>query len=129
MKVFIVKIFISYATSDQAIFRILEVVHYLEIQKVGHVFYWERDTELGQSFDEYMERGIQNCDIIIVFCSKTSKVSGPVQTEMQLAIKYMKKVVPIFKELIDIFLSLSGIEVCNSTKQNLMYFVMTYISN
>ena len=60
------KIFISYATEDTNEFRINDIVEFLERQKdIDHVYYWERDTKLGQSFMEYMKQKIKECNIII----------------------------------------------------------------
>ena len=52
----IMNISLSYATEDRQAFEISRIVESLEKKDViQKVFYWERDTELGMSFDEYMK--------------------------------------------------------------------------
>ena len=49
------KIFLSYASNDQNEYKVEEIVDFLEFQDdIECVYYWERDTKGGQTFDEYM---------------------------------------------------------------------------
>ncbi|MBD3353897.1 MAG: TIR domain-containing protein [Candidatus Lokiarchaeota archaeon] len=94
------KIFISYATEDLDPFQIPEIVNLLEIQKdeIEKVYYWQRDTELGQSFDEYMTQNIKRSDVMLLFCSNISQKSSAVFQEIGMAKMANIRIVPIFQK-------------------------------
>lgn len=101
------KVFISYATEDLQQFRIPEMVDYLEFQDyIERVFYWDRDCDSNKTIIAFMEETIQICDKVVFICSEDSKRSVPVRNEIEMAIYLNKSLVPIFKNIDDVTLSL-----------------------
>lgn len=92
------KIFLSYDTEDTDYFLISSIADFLESQdsEIEHVYYWERDTGLGQIFKKYMINSIKASDIILFFCSGHSKESDSVQKEINYAEAFEKQGIPIF---------------------------------
>ena len=101
------KIFISYASKDLQRFAIPKVSQLLEQQdEIEQVFYWDRDSNFQQSIVKYMEDSIQVSDVIIVVCSEFANDSGPVQQEIDMAVYLNKRIIPIFKDMSEVRLSL-----------------------
>ncbi|MHA1669899.1 MAG: TIR domain-containing protein [Promethearchaeota archaeon] len=103
------KIFLSYASDDQNEYKIEEIVDFLEYQDdIEHVYYWERDTKGGQTFDDYMTSNIATCELIIVLFTKNTKNSIPVIQEIGMAKAFHKKIMPIFVEIENIFANIKS---------------------
>lgn len=101
------KVFISYATEDLLRFRIPEMVDFLESQDdIERVFYWDRDCDSNKTIIAFMEETIQICDKAVFICSEDSKRSVPVRKEIEMAVYLDKSLVPIFKNIDDVTLSL-----------------------
>jgi len=109
------KVFISYATEDLLRFRILEMVDFLESQDdIERVFYWDRDCDSSKTIIAFMEETIEICDKVVFICSEDSKRSVPVRKEIEMAIYLNKSLVPVFKNIGDVTLSLKphrGLEI------------------
>ena len=100
-------IFFSYSKEDFNNFKIAEVVSKLEeLPKIDHIYYWDRDSDSSQTIIEYMERAIHISDIFIVFCTKTSMNSKPVNQEIDMAVYLGKRIIPVFEKFKDVRLSL-----------------------
>ena len=98
------KIFFSYASVDQVEYRVEKIVNFLEFQDdIERVFYWERDTKGGETFDNYMRNNIKASDLIILLFTPNTINSVPVIEEIGIAKAFEKKIMPIFEETKDIF--------------------------
>ncbi|HME50915.1 MAG TPA: TIR domain-containing protein [Candidatus Lokiarchaeia archaeon] len=94
------KLFFSYDSRDIDTFHIPVIVDWLEQQPgIDKVYYWHRDTDLGQTFDDYMVTNITMADAILLFCSEHSKISPAVNQEIGMARQARKRVVPVFLDL------------------------------
>ncbi|MCP4762188.1 MAG: TIR domain-containing protein [archaeon] len=93
-------VFFSYSSLDQNSHRIQEIVDFLEYQDdIERVFYWERDTQGGETFDNYMRNSIKTSDIVIVFFTSNSNESIPVFLEIGIAKAFEKRIMPVFDEI------------------------------
>lgn len=94
------RLFISYDTEDYGEFRIREIAQLLESQdsQIEKVYYWQRDSKLGESFTDYMKTRIKKSDAVLFFCSENSRNSKPVQKEIDYAEILEKQPVPIFDD-------------------------------
>lgn len=103
-------LFISYDTDDAAHFKIEELVERLESQQdhIAKVYYWQRDTQLGENFREYMKDRIKRSDTVLFFCSENAVKSRPVQKEISYTEILGKEPVPIFDKEEHIPTDLSG---------------------
>ncbi|KKL70592.1 hypothetical protein LCGC14_2103360 [marine sediment metagenome] len=94
------KIFFSYASVDTAEYRIEDIVDFLEFQDdIERVFYWDRDTKGGESFDDYMRNNIKNSDLIIVLFTSNTATSIPVFIEIGMSKAFQKQVMPVFDQV------------------------------
>ncbi len=94
------EIFFSYASIDQTDYKIEKIVDFLEFQDdIERVFYWERDTKGGESFDDYMRKNIKASDLIIVFFTPNTKNSIPVLEEIGMSKAFEKHIMPVFDQL------------------------------
>ena len=98
------EIFISYDTNDTDNYQINKFVDLLEKESkfVSKVYFWERDTELGQKFNDYMKENIKKSDLIIFFCSHSALESEAVKKEIHFAEAFDKNGIPIFEKEQDI---------------------------
>ncbi|MBY8988797.1 MAG: TIR domain-containing protein [Candidatus Lokiarchaeota archaeon] len=88
--------FVSYATADSDFFEISKISEKLKkYPRIGDILYWEE--ALKDDIYDFMNNNIENCDIFLIFCSKTSKNSEPVQMEWKTALKIKKPIIPIFQ--------------------------------
>lgn len=103
-------IFLSYDNDDTDYFLISSIAEFLEAQdsEIEKVYYWERDTELGQTFKEYMKDSIKNSDLVLFFCSVHSKESKNVEKEVCYAEAFDKRGIPIFDDEKNILDDLKG---------------------
>ena len=98
------KIFFSYASVDQVDYKVEKIVNFLEFQEdIECVFYWERDTKGGETFDDYMRNNIKASDLIIVLFTSNTINSVPVIEEIGIAKAFQKHIMPIFEQTSDIF--------------------------
>ncbi|MFX1257833.1 MAG: TIR domain-containing protein [Promethearchaeota archaeon] len=94
-------IFISYATEDAELYKILELAKKLETyNKIGKVFCWQEDVY--DDIIKYMNENIGKCDVMILFCSPNALVSESVYDEWRAAYKLKKPIIPVFIKLEDI---------------------------
>ncbi len=94
------KIFLSYSSTDTAEYKIEEIVEFLEFQDdIERVFYWERDTKGGESFDDYMQNNIEKSDLIIVLFTPNTKNSIPVFEEIGMSKAFRKQIMPVFDQV------------------------------
>ncbi|KKN32763.1 hypothetical protein LCGC14_0810710 [marine sediment metagenome] len=94
------KIFFSYASVDTAEYRIEDIVDFLEFQDdIDQVFYWERDTKGGESFDDYMRNNIKKSELIIVLFTANTTTSIPVFIEIGMSKAFQKKIMPVFDQI------------------------------
>ncbi|MBN1213842.1 MAG: TIR domain-containing protein [Candidatus Lokiarchaeota archaeon] len=85
------KIFISYAKNDSSYFKIKEIAENLENNNPDvKVMYFERDKIGGEDILNYMERGVQWCNVFVWFHSENSMNSKAVIDEYKMA-KYLGK--------------------------------------
>lgn len=126
------KIFVSYATDDLSPFRVPDLVDFLEYQDdIERVYYWDRDCGSNKDIIEYMEDTIQICDKIIFICSENSKNSGSVKREIKMAVYLDKSMVPIFRNIDDVTLSVKperGIKFGDNNFDDFLeklYFILT----
>jgi len=98
------KLFFSYASVDQVDYKVEKIVNFLEFQdEIERVFYWERDTKGGETFDNYMRNNIKASDLVIVLFTPNTINSVPVIEEIGIAKAFQKQIMPIFNETRDIF--------------------------
>ncbi len=94
-------VFFSYATVNSKMYRIPELAKRLEIyEDINEVFYWE--DKMTDDIFEYMEKYIKDCDVILLFCSQDALASEAVKKEWMSSLKIEKKIIPIFKDPMDI---------------------------
>ena len=78
--------FVSYATKDSSEFQIKSIAERLtEYSKIDDVLYWEEDMD--DDIIKYMNDNLKKCNIFILFCSKNSMKSEPVEMEWTAALK------------------------------------------
>lgn len=100
-------VFISYATEDLKNYNVSEIAEILEEKReISKVFYWDRDCDSSQSIIQYMEKSITKSDVVIVVSSHHSTNSVPVNQEIDMAVYLGKIIIPIFKNIDDVRLSL-----------------------
>ncbi len=103
------KIFLSYTSKDQNEFKIEEIVDFLEYQdEIEQVYYWERDTRGGQTFDDYMATNIKESDLVIVLFTQNTIDSIPVIQEIGMAKAFHKKIMPVFVKVENIFANIKS---------------------
>ncbi|MBD3351852.1 MAG: TIR domain-containing protein [Candidatus Lokiarchaeota archaeon] len=126
------QIFISYARADLESFKIADVATALEQHnEIEKVYYWDRDNKAYQTIRQYMEEKVEISDVILTFCSKNSNDSGPVQEELEMALYLGKTIVPIFKDVDDLSLSLKikrGVEYHSNDFDGFMQDLMLILS-
>jgi len=90
-----IKVFISHAVVDFELYRIRDLVDYLEKQKeISEVYFCEAD--LAGNIDEWMLEAVQKCQLILfIGTNKSVFDSVDCANELQLADKFSIPVVPI----------------------------------
>ena len=63
------------------------------------VFYWERDTKGGETFDDYMRNNIKKSDLIIVLFTSNTATSIPVFIEIGMSKAFQKDIMPVFDQV------------------------------
>lgn len=90
-----IKVFISYCIKDSTTFSIPEIARNLQnLTEIEDVKFWE-DHAL-ENIQEYMRTYVNNCNILVLFCSTNSLESKPVIKEWKNALEKKKRIVPIF---------------------------------
>ncbi|TET00625.1 MAG: toll/interleukin-1 receptor domain-containing protein [Promethearchaeota archaeon] len=96
-------IFFSYASDDQIDYKVEQIVDFLEYQEdIERVYYWARDTEGGQKFDDYMRSSINASDLVIVLFTENTRDSIPCIQEIGMAKAFQKKILPVFEDIEDV---------------------------
>jgi GTPase SAR1 family protein len=89
-------VFVSYATIDSGFFEVSKISEKLKkYPKIGDILYWEE--ALKDDIYDFMNNNLERCDVFLIFCSKHSKNSEPVQMEWKAALKLKKPIIPIFQ--------------------------------
>jgi hypothetical protein len=88
------RIFVSHAVDDFKRYRVDDLAKFLESQKeVGRVFYCE--TDLIGNIDQWMNKTVPRCQLLIFFSTENSLDSNDCITELNLARKNNLLIVPI----------------------------------
>jgi hypothetical protein len=88
------RVFITHAVDDFKRYRIDDLAKFLESQKeVGRVFYCE--TDLIGNIDQWMNKTVPRCKLLIFFSTESSLDSNDCITELNLARKNNLLIVPI----------------------------------
>ena len=89
-------VFVSYATVDSGFFEVSNISEKLKkYPRIGDILYWEE--ALKDDIYDFMNNNLEKCDVFLIFCSKNSKNSEPVQMEWKAALKLKKPIIPIFQ--------------------------------
>ena len=89
-------VFVSYATIDSGFFEVSNISEKLKkYPRIGDILYWEE--ALKDDIYDFMNNNLEKCDVFLIFCSKHSKNSEPVQMEWKAALKLKKPIIPIFQ--------------------------------
>lgn len=112
-------IFVSYATKDVDFFRIRSIAEKLtDFEGIDDVLYWQED--MHDNIFKYMNDNLGKCDVVLLFCSRNSLDSVPVEKEWTAADSLGKPIIPIFRKAEDIpplLTSRLGIEFNSSNLQ------------
>jgi hypothetical protein len=88
-------IFVSYATKDADLFKIKDIAEILtKYEEIRDVLYWQED--LKDNIFKYMSDNLSKCDVMILFCSKNTLDSEPVEKEWTAADAMGKPIIPVF---------------------------------
>ena len=115
-----IKLFLSYSTEDLHSFKINDLYDNLSKNpNIEHIYFWENDCTASTSLLTYMEKGIKDCDAFIVINSYNSNKSNPVQKEIEMAVYLNKKIIPIYKNINDVRLSLRTLRCLDFDESNI----------
>ncbi|UCC19139.1 MAG: toll/interleukin-1 receptor domain-containing protein [Promethearchaeota archaeon] len=90
-----VKIFMSYATVDEEIYKISKMAEELEkLDYIEDVMYWQEDMK--DNIIKYMNENLGECDTFILFCSPNAIKSKPVEKEWTAADASGIPIIPVF---------------------------------
>ncbi|MFX0066046.1 MAG: TIR domain-containing protein [Candidatus Hermodarchaeota archaeon] len=93
------RIFFSYSMKDSQRFKIKEIAEYLENKPSNiQIIYFEKSKTTGEDILDYMERGVEWCNLFIWFHSEDSKESSAVQKEYKMAEYLGKKIITITED-------------------------------
>ncbi|MFX0012001.1 MAG: hypothetical protein ACFE9R_16925, partial [Candidatus Hermodarchaeota archaeon] len=88
------RVFITHAVDDFKRYRIDNLAKFLEAQKeIGRVFYCE--TDLIGNIDEWMNKMVPRCQLLIFFSTENSIDSRDCTTELTLARQHNLLIIPI----------------------------------
>ncbi|NVM46039.1 MAG: toll/interleukin-1 receptor domain-containing protein [Candidatus Lokiarchaeota archaeon] len=91
-------IFMSYATKDVDTFKVHDIAKKLiEYPELENVLYWEEHME--DNIFEYMDKSLEKCDTMILFCSENAKNSVPVKKEWTAAEAIGMPIIPVFYDV------------------------------
>ncbi len=90
-----INIYMSYSTIDAPLFKIRELSENLnEKEEIRESLYWEEDVK--EDIIDYMDKNLEKCDIMLLFCTKNSKNSQPVKNEWSSFLYSGKPIIPIY---------------------------------
>ena len=92
----VIKVFFSYSLKDEIKFSIPRIERELSKSSKIEVLYFKRDA--NENIVTFMNEGIKQSDILLLFCSENSYESDAVKDEWTAAYKKKKKIVPIFTD-------------------------------
>ncbi|MFX1534284.1 MAG: TIR domain-containing protein, partial [Promethearchaeota archaeon] len=93
------RIFFSYSMKDSQRFKIKEIAEYLENKPSNiQIMYFEKSKTTGEDILDYMQRGVEWCNLFIWFHSEDSKESSAVQKEYKMAEYLGKKIITITED-------------------------------
>src|SRR5215510_8020899 len=104
------QVFISYASLDRDRAKRLATV----MQAKGYRVWWDREIAAGQTFDEVIERALDDSKCVVVLWSSTSVKSDWVKTEAAEAAR-RKVLVPALIDPVTIPLEFRRIQAANLT--------------
>jgi len=88
------RVFITHSVDDFNRYRIQDIAIYLESQKgISRVFYCE--TDLSGNIDEWMQKIVPRCQILIFVSTEYSIISQDCLTELNLARSSQLQIVPV----------------------------------
>lgn len=91
-------IYMSYSTIDAQLFKIRKLSEKLnEYDDIYEALYWEQDVK--ENIAEYMNKNLEKCDIMLLFCTINSNNSKAVNKEWNAFLLSGKPIVPIFIDL------------------------------
>jgi len=90
-----IKIFMSYATVDDDLYKISKISEELEkYDYIEDVMYWQEDMK--DNIIKYMSENLELCDTFILFCSPNALNSVPVEKEWTAAEAIGVPIIPVF---------------------------------
>jgi hypothetical protein len=90
-----IKIFVSYATVDDEIYKISKIAEELEkYEYIEDVMFWQEDMK--DNIIKYMSENLDKCDTFILFCSPNALNSKPVEKEWTAADAIGVPIIPVF---------------------------------
>jgi predicted regulator of Ras-like GTPase activity (Roadblock/LC7/MglB family) len=93
------KFFFSYAKEDSERFKIKELSEYLEKNfQNAEIMYFEKSKTSGEDILDYMERGVNWCNVFVWFHSKESVSSQAVEKEYKMAMYLGKNIISITED-------------------------------
>ncbi|MFX0060295.1 MAG: TIR domain-containing protein [Candidatus Hodarchaeota archaeon] len=94
-------IFVSYATKDAEMFKIGEMTKKLtNFPEIKNVLYWQE--HMHDNIFKFMNDNLGKCDVMLLFCSKNSLNSIPVEKEWTAAEAIGIPIIPIFFDVVHI---------------------------
>jgi hypothetical protein len=87
-------VFVSYARKDEQVI----VPDVALLKGAGCAVWFDRDLEPGDDWLPTISQHVVSADVVLVFVSRSSLRSEFVERELHVAIKYKKRIVPIFIE-------------------------------
>ncbi|MHA2298767.1 MAG: toll/interleukin-1 receptor domain-containing protein, partial [Candidatus Hodarchaeales archaeon] len=97
----IIKVFFSYATSDEQKYSVKETARLLnKKQGIKEVYFWQEHA--SGSIIDYMETRVKESDTCVFFYSPEAASSEPVQMERDMAVYQNKHIIPVFTDIDDI---------------------------
>ena len=94
-----IRLFISYATKDSERLNISKIADLLKaLKNINEVHFWEGWNGFPNgNIIEFMERGINDCDMFISVFTEASLSSSNCQKERDMAIFQNKRIIPLFE--------------------------------
>ena len=101
------KLFFSYSEKDMGKYHIAQIAKILKkTSEIDDIFFYH--DKLFDNIYEYIEESLEKTDVLLLFCSKHTKVSNYVKIEWQGALDSKKKIIPIYETEDNIPYSLRG---------------------
>lgn len=88
-------VFLSYATKDTDTYKIHEIAKLLRsFPEIKDVIYWQE--HMHDNIFKFMNDKLENCDVMLLFCSEKAIISIPVEKEWTAAEAINLPIIPIF---------------------------------